>query len=386
MLTQCNNMLRVVFSACLLLFICMLVPPASLAATPPGIGKVIALVPGATVTRAGQQQNLEAHAAVMAADIINTDATGRVKILFNDDSMLSIGGNTSLHMREFADSGQNQVFDAHVLQGVARIVTGKIVEANPTGFKVSTPETIVGIRGTIISVLTGNGVTTVYVENTTRKVYVNDINVPGGQKITIPGDSERPVPIQPGDRRAIGLALALRDGNGVAAASPEPARTAYVPMERKLLDTSDCLVPSDTTLADIALTTQSIGDSLTSGGGSGSANTASYAFSGAGLNDFSILRFGFDVDLNSGALSNGYMNGTGNANGPFSLSGGTGSMGGGGAITGFTGTSLAPNGTGIWINPAFNPGDATALIDSVLVTDHSGINIDNAPNITAQKQ
>jgi hypothetical protein len=206
------------------LIFCLSFMGAAHAADAP-IAEILTVIPGASVSRDGQTLPLERFSALHLSDTVTTDATGRVRILFADDSTVDLGANTSLDIRDFADSGAKSVFNVHLLQGVARVVTGKIVEANPQGFAVITPEATIGIRGTILSVRTGNGKTTTFVENTTRAVYVNDINVPGGNKITFPGDS-RPVPIQPEDRRSLSRDLAFRGGAGAAAAAPEPGTAA----------------------------------------------------------------------------------------------------------------------------------------------------------------
>jgi hypothetical protein len=294
------------------------------------VGKVITLVPGATVTREGQKEDLRRHSPLRVSDSISTNATGRVRILFNDDSTVDLGANTILNMREFADSGAKSVFNVHLLQGVARVITGKIVEQNPGGFAVSTPEGTIGIRGTIVSVRTSNKTTTVYVENTTRAVYVNNINVPGGQKITIPGDAVRPEPISPQDRRNLGRELAFRGGSGVAAAAPEPSGDDSIPAGRSHLSVADSLIPPDTPLTDIALGTQALGDSLaaavtpTTGHVEGTVSSAAFSnsFSGA---------FSFHVNLSSGAIANGSFAGNGVLSGgtyagnfAVNLAGGTG--------------------------------------------------------------
>jgi hypothetical protein len=314
------------------------------------------LVPGASVTRGGQTEALRQHSPVRVSDTVKTDATGRVRILFNDDSTVDMGANSSLDMRDFADVGEKSVFNAHLLQGVPRVVTGKIVEQNPKGFAVTTPEGNIGIRGTIISVRTGNGVTTVYVENTTREVYVNNINVPGGQKITIPSDPVRPEPIQPQDRRNLGRDLAFRGGTGVAAAAPEPIQAGSRP-EEQLRGTTHLtakadLIPPDSPLTDVSLGTQSLGDSLTMS--NSMAGTAfvkgslmtSYPYSpvwGSGTTGFSD--FFFEVNLGSGSVSNAEMHARaddGTLINTYDVAGGNGIISGGtGTISGFSGQAIS---------------------------------------------
>lgn len=382
--TFCRNGVSQKIFGIFFLFFCL----SAVTAQAADIGKVTILVPGVSVTRSGQAEELRQHAPLRVSDTVHTDATGRVRILFNDDSMVDMGANTSLDMRDFADSGTGSAFNVHLLQGVARVITGKIVEQNPSGFAVTTPEVSIGIRGTILSVRSSNGVSTVYVENTTRAVHVNNIHVPGGQKITIPSDSLRPEPIVPQDRRDLGRDLAFRGGAGVAAAAPEPLRDNGQIREQPKggtthLVTQANLIPPGSALTDIALGVQTLGDALTGNGGlSVTPTTASYAYSGAPVG-FTALNFGFRVNLGSGAISSGYMNGSGAMNGAFNITGGTGSVAT--AIQGFTGTAHHAGNTGIWLNPGFTPGAAAALVDSVIFTDPSFTNTDAAGPLSAPK-
>ena len=242
--------------ACLVfkLMLVVALSPAAAHATA-DIGQVVAVVPGATVLRDGKTAALAVQDGIQVSDSIRTDAAGRVKILFNDDSSVSIGPDTTMDMNEYADAGAKSSFGLNVPQGVVRALTGKIVDQNPDGFKITTPEATVGIRGTIVSVRRGKGVTTVYVENTLRQVYVNNIKVPSGSKITIPGDPGRPEPILPQDRRDLGLDLALLGGRGVAAAAPEPGGERLSSTEQITVGRLENLLPPDTPLKDIALAT-----------------------------------------------------------------------------------------------------------------------------------
>jgi len=185
------------------------------------IGKVIALAPGASVLRNGNTEPLTMHAALQVSDTVQTDATGRVRILFNDDSSITVGPNTSMDMNDYVDTGAKPAFNVHVNKGVIRAITGKITSQNPNGFKMTAPGVTAGIRGTIISVrVQSDDKVVVYVENTMREVVVNDINVPGNFKIELPGEVVSPM--EPEDRRQLGQDMAFYGGAGSAAASPAP--------------------------------------------------------------------------------------------------------------------------------------------------------------------
>jgi hypothetical protein len=354
--------------------LCLLL--AAAAARAADVGKVITLVPGVSVTRDGRAEELRRHSPLRVSDTVSTNATGRARILFNDDSTVDLGANSSLDMREFADSGAKSVFNVHLLQGVARVVTGRIVEANPKGFAVTTPECIIGIRGTIVSLRTGNGTTTVYVENTTRAVYVNNIHVPGGQKIAIPGDPVRPEPILPQDRRDLGRDLAFRGGAGVAAAAPEPTRDSGRPEEQLRgsahLVAEAGLVPPDTSLADVSLPTQSLGDSLLAGSGMASGGAMAsvkgdLTSSGGAFGTLTYGDFGFQINLGSGAISNAVMVGGTVSGAAAATSGNHFNVGGGSGIFVSGGTTLINGFTGA----LYSGGTSTGYVATVLATDNT---------------
>jgi len=228
------------------------------------IGTVITLAPGAFALRDGNTLSLALHDGIRASDTLKTDAGGRVKILFSDDTSVSLGPNTVMEMREYADAGSKSAFSVHVPQGMIRAITGKIVEQNPGGFKMTSPEATVGIRGTIVTLHVDEGVSKVYVENTLRQVYVNNVNVPSGHKIVLPGASPRPEPIKPEDRRQIGRELAFRGGQGSAAAAREAGVTGDLRRSAEsFASAAGGGVPArDAGLKDSALVTQKLGDTL----------------------------------------------------------------------------------------------------------------------------
>ncbi len=131
---------------------------AAQAAEPAGL--VIAVNPGAFVERAGGREPLQSKSPIYVSDVVVTDATGKVQILFSDDTNVAVGANTRVALQEFVgESGAVPVFNANVASGIARFVTGKIVERNRSGFHIQTPQATIGIRGTTFSVQVSGGET-----------------------------------------------------------------------------------------------------------------------------------------------------------------------------------------------------------------------------------
>ena len=185
------------------------------------VGQVISFKAGVSAQRDGQAVELALKSPVSASDVLTTNATGRAQILFDDDTTVALGSNTSLSLEKVVADGAKPAFSARLGQGVARFITGKIVEKNPDGFKVETPDATVGIRGTIFAVRVGNGTTTVFVTNTTKQVFVNGVLVPSGFKIILPQGTL--VPMTPSD-------TALLDAN-VATRGPSAGETTSVALQ-----------------------------------------------------------------------------------------------------------------------------------------------------------
>jgi hypothetical protein len=199
-------------------------------------GEIISFTPGAAVEREGEKIALALKSPVYPGDTIITDANGRLRIWLDDDSCLSLGPDTVFTLEGYESEGNNPRFQSRLPQGLVRILTGKIVEANPGGFSVTTPEATVGIRGTIVVISSRWGKTVVYVENTLRQVLANGEEVPSGHKAIISRPGGAPVfePLQPQDRRELGRELAFAGSPAIAAAAPEPGMAVAGPKPEDL--------------------------------------------------------------------------------------------------------------------------------------------------------
>jgi hypothetical protein len=193
-----------------MLFLCLLLS-VDIVAAGQEAGTVMNVTPGAFVERDGKKLPLTGKSAVFSGDILSTDATGRVRIWMRDETTLSLGSDTEFEIEEYEEIGNRPAFTAK-MTGLARMLTGRIAKANPEGFKVTTPQAVVGIRGTILTVRASSSRTIVYVENTLRRVVVNGVSVPSGSKALVPraGAVPQVSPFTPEDRRILGAELAVR--------------------------------------------------------------------------------------------------------------------------------------------------------------------------------
>ena len=62
------------------------------------IGQVTAVIPGAYAVRGGQDVPLAVQSPIEAKDTLRTDASGKVQIIFADNSSVTLGNNTTMDM------------------------------------------------------------------------------------------------------------------------------------------------------------------------------------------------------------------------------------------------------------------------------------------------
>ena len=208
------------------------------------IGTVISAKPGVFALRSGKEVPLSLKDRVMSTDVLYTNASGRLQIILDDDSTIALASDTRLELVKVVPTGKPE-FKANVPTGLARFITGKIVEQNPEGFSVVTPKGTVGIRGTILSVRAGDGSVTVYVTNTTRGgVHFEGSHIPSGSWMTIAADGS----IEQGNMTQeqnnsieknvqAGFAQGTVTAEGEAETSDGKKETVYVAEEQNLLPT-----------------------------------------------------------------------------------------------------------------------------------------------------
>lgn len=82
--------------------------------------------------------------------IIITKDKSSVKIIFNDNSVVSLGSNSILNLKKFVFSPDEKSYDFKLFLEKGKLVfeSGKISELSPEDFELQTPEGIVAIRGT----------------------------------------------------------------------------------------------------------------------------------------------------------------------------------------------------------------------------------------------
>jgi hypothetical protein len=109
------------------------------------VGKIVALRGAATINRGTAKIAAQVKTGILASDTVKTAATGRAKLLFIDDSVLTLGENSTLVVEEFVHAkGKEGRSIYNLLDGKMRSVVGR------TKFEVRTPTAVAAARGTVI--------------------------------------------------------------------------------------------------------------------------------------------------------------------------------------------------------------------------------------------
>lgn len=110
----------------------------------------VARINGApSITRAGKTEPLRRGDTVAIGDVVTTGDAAKVKLLLDDDSVLTIGPRTQVTIDELllepaGRTGRLRVLFGRFKLSVAAWLTG------PSDYEVHTPTAVAGVRGTIL--------------------------------------------------------------------------------------------------------------------------------------------------------------------------------------------------------------------------------------------
>jgi len=119
--------------------------PGAALAGEPNVGQVVAIRGAASIERGATRIKAQVKTGIQANDVIKTAAAGKAKLLFIDDSVLTMSENATLEVSEFIHTkGKEGRSIYNLLDGKMRAVVGK------TKFEVRTPTAVAAARGTVI--------------------------------------------------------------------------------------------------------------------------------------------------------------------------------------------------------------------------------------------
>ena len=112
------------------------------------VGQITLVVGEAHVVRGEQTLNAVSGMALLEKDSVNTQANGQVQMRFSDDTIISLGKNSSFSIDAYLNDAVAPQAKFGIAQGTFGVMTGKIGKIAPQNFNIQTKTATIGIRGT----------------------------------------------------------------------------------------------------------------------------------------------------------------------------------------------------------------------------------------------
>jgi len=127
---------------------CLLVLPSIAAAQE--VGTVASLNGSAELGGDGKWRPVTISSPVYLGDTVRTGQPGRVRIVFQDDSVLNVGDGSEVVVDEqvFDPEGESYRSAFRLLRGKLRALVSEYYESPGAGYEVETPTAVAGVRGT----------------------------------------------------------------------------------------------------------------------------------------------------------------------------------------------------------------------------------------------
>lgn len=122
---------------------------------------------------------------VYKGDVIKTGASGRLTLKLKDNSLAIVSENTTVEVKDTSEQTRT-IF--YILRGKTRIKIEKL-GGKPNPYKITTPTTVIAVRGTIFDVIVDDKKTEVYVNE--GEVSVVNLFAPTQEVILTPGNFTR---------------------------------------------------------------------------------------------------------------------------------------------------------------------------------------------------
>ena len=117
------------------------------------IGKISALSGEVTINRNIDFISAKVGFILEESDTITTNDIGKVQLIFNDGTVITLGKSSKLNIAEYLFDEvrpENSKTKLNFAEGAFKAITGKIGKIAPDKFKLQTKSASIGIRGTII--------------------------------------------------------------------------------------------------------------------------------------------------------------------------------------------------------------------------------------------
>ncbi|MDD2888273.1 MAG: FecR family protein [Aliarcobacter sp.] len=114
------------------------------------VGKIVSFNGEASILRENQTILVDKNSVFQKNDTLNTKENTKLQILFLDDTIISVGQNSTLKINDYLFEEKDSKAEFTMAKGVFRTITGKIGKVAPENFKLETKSASIGIRGTQI--------------------------------------------------------------------------------------------------------------------------------------------------------------------------------------------------------------------------------------------
>jgi len=114
------------------------------------IGKVKTIKGDVVAVRGGKEIPVKTGDRVYQNDIVRTGADSSAGIIFEDNTIISLGPKSALVIEEYVFAPEKGLLSmvARILKGTASYLSGIIGRQSPESVKFHTPDATIGIRGT----------------------------------------------------------------------------------------------------------------------------------------------------------------------------------------------------------------------------------------------
>jgi hypothetical protein len=132
-----------------MLIVFLLLPVLVLAEEAP-VGSIKTLNGEVVILRKEQTLPTAIGMPVFKGDIVQSSKTGSVGIIFRDDTIISLGPESTLHIAEYVFEPKTEKFSIlmKMLKGTFVYISGAIGRLSPDSIRLETPDSMIGIRGT----------------------------------------------------------------------------------------------------------------------------------------------------------------------------------------------------------------------------------------------
>jgi hypothetical protein len=129
-----------------------LVPPVTLAAPAEPVATVVAVRGSVAAKNAkGVERPLAMKSPIFQDDVLKTGGTGRLQLMFTDNSIISLGGGSEMKIAEYRWQPEQKdgALKTQIKEGTFRVMGGALTKDAPQNFKTETPTATIGIRGSM---------------------------------------------------------------------------------------------------------------------------------------------------------------------------------------------------------------------------------------------